>query len=192
MKQKFLGIAAGILLAGISSTAYGADYGINSSAKSDRFEVRGGLLAHNQGPVASSTESGPDIALALHYTPWVIDVGNVPVGIVGHVGTVLNLSSGTSYAYVGANTHIPFANSGLFFEFGGGFAVHDGNLKTANDERRALGSRILFRAEINLGYKFDNGMTLSFMVDHISNGSILSSGLNQGLDTFGVRLGQSF
>jgi len=177
------------MLSGIAGFAHAGGYSVNSNPQ---LEFRIGVLAHNKGPIASQTEDGPDLNFAVYYTPWTVDIAGVPVGIAGHIGGVLNLSDGTSYGYIGANTNIPLSSSGFFVEFGGGLALHDGELEVGNPDQRALGSRILFRAEASLGYKFDNGVTLSFMADHISNGGLLSSGSNAGLDTFGFRLGRAF
>lgn len=153
-----------------------------------KHEWRAGVLAHNKGPIASETEDGPDINIAYHHFlteySW--------AGIYAHGGAVINLADGTSYIYTGLNSQTFFGDSPFFFEIGGGFAVHDGDLEKESPERREMGSRVLFHFETSLGYNFSNGMSLSFYFDHISNGSILNDDDNRGLDTYGLRLGYSY
>lgn len=153
-----------------------------------KHEWRAGVLAHNKGPIASETEDGPDINLAYHHLlkaySW--------AGIYAHGGAVINLADGTSYVYTGLNTQHFFGESRVFFEIGGGLAVHDGDLEKKSPDRREMGSRVLFHLESSLGYNFNNGMSLSFFFDHISNGSILNNDDNRGLDTYGLRLGYSY
>ncbi|AKH69909.1 Lipid A 3-O-deacylase (PagL) [Spongiibacter sp. IMCC21906] len=168
------------LLSLLCSLAHSAEY--------NKHEWRLGLLAHNKGPIASETEDGPDINIAYHYLMKAYSWG----GAFAHGGAVINLADGTSYVYTGLNTQIPFGESPFFFEVGGGFAIHDGDLEKKSKERREMGSRVLFHFESSFGYNFNNGMSLSFFFDHISNGSILNDDDNKGLDTYGLRLGYSY
>ena len=155
-------------------------------------EVRIGLLAHNKGPIASETEDGPDINIAYHQRFAKVDWGSTIVGFFGHGGAVVNLADGTSYIYAGINSMNAFGDSNWYFELGGGFAVHDGDLEKKSEDRREMGSRVLFRFETSIGYQFENEMSLSFFFDHISNGSILNDDDNKGLDTWGLRWGWVF
>lgn len=155
-------------------------------------EVRIGLLAHNKGPIASETEDGPDINIAYHQQFAKADWGNTLVGFYAHGGAVINLADGTSYIYAGLNSMNAFGDSNFYFEIGGGFAVHDGDLEKKSEDRREMGSRVLFRFESSIGYQFNNDMSLSFFFDHISNGSILNDDDNKGLDTYGLRWGWVF
>ncbi|MBB3047162.1 hypothetical protein FHR99_001398 [Litorivivens lipolytica] len=151
-----------------------------------------GVLAHNKGPIASETEDGPDINLAYHLllTDW--QWGDTPWGLYGHGGAVINLSNGTSYVYAGLNTLAQIGQSDWFYTIGAGIAVHDGDLEKESPDRRELGNRTLFRLETSLGYQFNPDLSLSFVFDHISHGSILHDDNNRGLDTYGLRLGWLF
>ena len=155
-------------------------------------EIRLGLLSHNNGPIASHTEDGPDLNAAIHYLVTDTNLGNKPVAIYAHAGVVLNLDEGTSYLYIGGNWQMPIRHSSYFWEMGGGFAAHDGEIDHPTEENRALGSRILFRFETGVGYRFDNDVTVSLMFDHVSNGGVLGDFQNKGLDTFGLRVGMPF
>jgi len=163
-------------------------YGI-SAFELPKSETYFGVLAHNKGPIASETEDGPDLNLAYHHrlTDWYW--GDTPWGLYGHGGAVINLSNGTSYAYAGMNTLTPISRSKWFYTLGAGFAVHDGDLEKESGDRRELGNRTLFRLETSLGYQFNPKLSLAFVFDHISHGSLLHDDNNRGLDTFGLRLG---
>ncbi|CAA0089837.1 Uncharacterised protein [Zhongshania aliphaticivorans] len=147
-----------------------------------------GALAHNKGPIASETEDGPDINFAYHHLLKRFDNS----GLYGHGGAVINLADGTSYAYLGGTGRLIFGSSPFYAELGGGFAVHDGDLEKKSDDKRELGSRILFRFEISAGYQINDSFSASIFMDHISNGSILNDDNNRGLDTYGLRLGYSY
>ncbi|MFH2060043.1 MAG: acyloxyacyl hydrolase [Pseudomonadota bacterium] len=105
-----------------------------------------------------------------------------------HLGAVLNTTGDTSYLYTGFLFGHHFNRSNWFYELGGGFAIHDGNQHDGLDERRRMGSRLLFRYEIGLGYRFNTNYALQIVHDHISNAGIIDDDDNQGLDTYGVRL----
>lgn len=48
-----------------------------------------------------------------------------------------------------------------------------------------LGALLEFRSALGLGYRFDQGTSVTLLVDHRSNADIVE--LNPGLDTFGIR-----
>ena len=175
-------IAVCLLLISVGASAESADKNIPERI------VFLGALAHNKGPIASETEDGPDANIAYHQLLKRFD----NAGLYGHGGAVINLSDGTSYAYLGGTGRLGFGASPLYGEIGGGFAVHDGDLEKKSANRRELGSRILFRFEISLGYQITEAVSASLFMDHISNGSILNNDDNRGLDTYGLRLGYSF
>jgi hypothetical protein len=74
--------------------------------------------------------------------------------------------------------------SDIFFNLGLGLAVHDGQLDSS-DDKKALGSRILFRIPIEFGLLFTERQGVSVMFDHVSNAYLADP--NEGLDTIGVR-----
>jgi lipid A 3-O-deacylase len=56
-----------------------------------------------------------------------------------------------------------------------------------------LGSRVLFREQIALGYRWSEEWSGHIFAEHLSHGNILVSGRpNEGLDTFGFRLARHF
>ena len=78
----------------------------------------------------------------------------------------------------------------MFFSLDLGGAVHDGETSTSRRDRKELGTRVLFREAIEIGYRFQEHHALSLRFDHISNASLADN--NEGLDTLGVVYGYSF
>ena len=83
-----------------------------------------------------------------------------------------------------------FDGDRLYFDASLGGAVHDGHIDTQRLDRKALGSRVLFRESVEIGYGWNASQSISFMFDHISNANL--GRRNEGLDTYGVRYGQKF
>ncbi|MGD9013229.1 MAG: acyloxyacyl hydrolase, partial [Desulfobacterales bacterium] len=75
--------------------------------------------------------------------------------------------------------------SGLFLNLGLGLAAHDGKIETNDDNRKELGSRILFRIPVEIGLLFTEHHGLSIMFDHVSNAYLAEP--NEGLDNLGIR-----
>jgi len=71
---------------------------------------------------------------------------------------------------------------------GGG--IHDGHLYSAPPARKVLGSRLLFRESGEAGYQLTRSISLSVMLDHLSNAGLASH--NQGLTNVGARVGVTF
>ena len=65
-----------------------------------------------------------------------------------------------------------------------GLAAHDGKLENS-DDKKELGSRILFRIPIEIGLLFTLHQGVSIMFDHVSNAYLADP--NEGLDTVGLR-----
>ena len=80
--------------------------------------------------------------------------------------------------------------SGLFFSVGFGGAVHNGDLHLQHNDRKALGSRILFHIPIEIGYRVGVRSSLSVYFDHVSNANFADP--NEGMDSLGGRYGYRF
>ena len=80
--------------------------------------------------------------------------------------------------------------SGVFFDLGLGAAVHNGELETDDEDKKSLGSRVLFRIPIELGYSITTHHRISILFVHMSNANLADP--NQGLDELGVRYGYRF
>lgn len=150
-------------------------------------EFRLGVLAHNKGPIASHREHGVQLNVEFLFdSPSFLKYILSPRP---HIGGSVNTTGQTSFVYTGL-TWTWDIYQGLFLDFSLGGAVHDGWLESSDPapNRRLLGSRVLFRESIELGYRFFDHHSLSIMLDHVSNAGLLSD-RNQGNDDIGIRYG---
>jgi len=72
-----------------------------------------------------------------------------------------------------------------------GASIHNGNIDNKNSSKRKLGTRLLFREAINIGYYINQNYTISFLANHYSNGG-LGGIYNQGVSNIGFRLSYYF
>lgn len=151
-------------------------------------ELKVGVLHHDTGGIwsGSNRESGVDFNLEAIFSPQVGILGGT---IHPAFGGSLNTAGDTSKVYAGIRWQYEHA-SGLFFGVGLGGAVHNGNLHFQREDRKALGSRVLFHVPLEAGYRFDGKNALSIYLDHISNANLAHP--NEGMDTLGVRYGYRF
>ena len=145
--------------------------------------IRVGLLAHDVSIWSlSRKEGGGDFN-----TEFIFIWPNYSLSggkIRSNLGGSLNNRGDTSKIYSGFLWEY-ISQSGLFFNSGIGIAVHNGELETDNDDKKELGSRILFRIPIEIGLLFSQHHGLSIMFDHVSNAYLAEP--NHGLDTLGIR-----
>ncbi len=148
----------------------------NSNEKYHSVKV--GILSH----CIKGVENGKDLHLELQFKEKLLKAHYT-------VGVELNTNN-TSFMFGGLAWEDRFSDNillGAFF----GIAMHNGDLDNGRINRRQLGSRILFRESIDIGFYFQKNLSISFMYDHYSNLGI--GGIrNQGNDNFGIRLGYYF
>lgn len=77
-------------------------------------------------------------------------------------------------------------SAGIFF----GGAANDGAIVTSKADRKSLGSHILFREELELGYWINPVVQISAFFDHVSNAGFAKQ--NQSINDVGARLGFRF
>jgi hypothetical protein len=109
--------------------------------------------------------------------------------VLPNVGMTVNTRGDTSTLYAGCIWEY-VSDAGVFFNTGVGLAVHNGELETADDQKKSLGSRVLFRIPIELGATFGRRHRLSLFFAHISNAYLTEP--NDGLDVLGLRYGWQF
>lgn len=153
------------------------------------YGIRLGLLAHDVGGLWSHSraEGGADINVEIVFGKPSLKL--MAGSILPNMGVSINSQGGTSKAYGGLLWEFLFDN-GLFANSGIGLAVHNGQLESDDANKKQLGSHILFRIPIELGFTIYERHRLSIMFDHISNAYLASP--NEGLDTLGVRYGFQF
>jgi hypothetical protein len=86
--------------------------------------------------------------------------------------------------------HVVGAGDALSIYGSLGGAVHDGYEDSAPPGRKKLGSPVLFRESVELGYQITPVYSISAMVDHISNANLGNH--NAGITNAGARIGVKF
>ena len=170
-------------------TATAADLKVKQEKAGALHEIRIGLLAHDVGGLWSgfNRESGVDLNAELIF--------NKPsffflYGIVRpNFGVTINSQGDTSTVYAGLLWERGIT-SNIFLNLGLGAAAHNGEIDPSQTDKKALGSRILFRIPIELSYRFNKRHRISLLFAHMSNGYLASP--NEGLDNLGLRYGFGF
>ena len=157
-------------------------------------EVKIGALSHDVGFLTHHVESGADVNLEILFTaPDMLSIIGSPRP---HVGADINTSGNTSDGHFGLTwgwTLLPslFGGGAVFVNGSLGGAVHDGFTGTktsvAPPGRKLLGSAVLFRESIELGYQITPMVSISGLLDHISNANLAPR--NAGITSAGARLG---
>ena len=175
------------LLAASSATA--ADPGQPPDSGGYFYRVFLGVLAHDVGGLWSGTrkEDGVDINGEIVFCRSGISV--LAGTLRPNLGLSVNSQGDTSKFYGGVLWEIN-SKQGFFLATGLGAALHNGELDTDDANKKSLGSRVLFRIPIEVGYQITARHSFSIMFDHVSNAYLASP--NEGLDTIGIRYGYSF
>jgi lipid A 3-O-deacylase len=157
-------------------------------------EVKAGVLAHDVGFFGHHVEHGPDVNLEVLFTaPDLLSLIGSPRP---HIGADINVSGATSDAYVGLTWGITLIQNlfqpgdSVFADGSLGGAVQDGYELTAPDGHKRLGSPVLFRESAELGYQLTPTISMSGLLDHISNANLAPR--NAGITSAGARVGFKF
>jgi lipid A 3-O-deacylase len=157
-------------------------------------EVKAGVMAHDITLGGRHVENGADInGEVLFVSPSFLDIIGAPRP---HLGGWVNTQGNTDAAYFGLTWGLPIFKSivgstdalTIYGSLGG--AVHDGYEDSAPAGRKKLGSPVLFRESIELGYQITPVYSISAMVDHVSNANLGSH--NAGITNAGARVGIKF
>ncbi len=152
-------------------------------------ELKIGVLAHDVPDLWSGFQAEPDsvdINVEALLSPSVNFAGGT---LQPALGASINTAGSTSKGYLDARWQYETA-SGLFFGLGVGAAIHDGQIKLDDWDRKAFGSRVLFHIPVEIGYRFDAHNSVSAYFEHISNAYTVFP--NEGMDRLGVRYGYRF
>jgi len=157
-------------------------------------EIKLGVLAHDIRFLGNHVEPGADINVEVLFpSPAFLRVLWAPRP---HLGLSINTAGATDYGYIGLTWsgrpwhRLLALPEGLFVAGSLGGGLHDGHLNSGPPDRKLLGSRLLFRESVEAGYQLTRRMSLSVMLDHVSNAGLAAH--NQGLTNFGVRIGVTF
>ena len=151
--------------------------------------IRAGALAHDVDDLWSGTrkEGGVDLNAEIIFNRPSVSLlsGNVSPNL----GASINTQGDTSKIYGGILWELAM-KSGIFLNLGIGAAVHNGELDTSREDKKSLGSRVLLRIPIEIGYSLSEHHQISILFDHVSNAFLVDP--NEGLDTLGLRYGYRF
>ncbi len=160
-------------------------------------EVKVGVLAHDIGFLTHHVEGGADLNLEVLFpAPDLLSIIGSPRP---HIGADINTAGNTSDGHFGLTwgwTLLPslFGGGAVFANGSLGGAVHDGFTGTktsvAPPGRKLLGSQVLFRESAELGYQITPIVSISALLDHISNANLAPR--NAGITSAGARLGFKF
>jgi lipid A 3-O-deacylase len=158
----------------------------------DEFKIGG--LAHDITLFGRHVESGEDVNLeALFTSPTLLAVLGSPRP---HLGADINVDGNTSDVYTGLTWGATLLRGllnpgdGIFVNGSLGGALQDGYELSAPPGRKRLGSPVLFRESVELGYQITSRVSVSAFVDHISNANLAPR--NAGITSAGGRLGFKF
>ena len=149
-------------------------------------------------------EHGADINLEYLWASPVSDeaIANAPLWLRWAlqprptIGGAVNTAGDTDQAYVGATWSWMLVNNiinpgdGILFSYFFGPGFNDGKIGPAPDDRKALGSYVLFREAFDLGYQINPTWSVTAYIDHISNGGLAK--YNESINDVGLRLGMRF
>jgi lipid A 3-O-deacylase len=157
-------------------------------------EVKLGLLGHDVGFLGDNIEHGPDVNVEMLFTsPDLLSVIGSPRP---HIGADINTAGQTSNAYAGLTWGVSVIQNlfrpddYIFAEGSLGGAYQDGFTGTAPRGRKDLGSPVLFRESVEIGYQVTPTISLSAILDHISNANLANH--NAGITSAGGRVGFKF
>jgi hypothetical protein len=188
--RKYKFIAAILLVYALAVRCAWGQSSSDRSLDSDIFYgIRLGVLAHDVGGLWSHSraESGIDINAEIVFKKPSFKLWQGSV--LPNLGVSVNSQGDTSKAYGGLLWEFLF-DSGLFANSGVGLAVHNGQLESDDADQKQLGSRVLFRIPVEIGFTIFERHRISLMFDHMSNAYLANP--NEGMDTIGVRYGLQF
>jgi lipid A 3-O-deacylase len=157
-------------------------------------EVKTGVLAHDIGFLTHHVEHGVDVNLEMLFTPPDL------LAVIGsprpHIGADINTAGATSDPYAGLTWGISLIQNlfqpgdSVFVTGSLGGAYQTGYIDNAPSEHKRLGSPVLFRESAELGYQITPMISVSAILDHISNANLAPH--NAGITSAGARIGFKF
>ena len=157
-------------------------------------EIKVGGLWHDVGFLGDHTERGADINLEMLFnSPDILAIIGSPRP---HIGGDYNTAGQTSDVFTGLTWGISLIQNlfrpgdAIFVTGSLGGAYQDGYIDNAPLGRKRLGSPILFRESAELGYQVTPMISISAILDHISNANLAQH--NGGITSAGARLGFKF
>lgn len=157
-------------------------------------ELRLGVYDHDTDIFSSKKEAGADLILEVltRRITWLDFIG----GPRFLVGAAVNTSGQTNQLYVGLIRtwelfqDVATPGDAIFLEGTLGGTWHDGKLDVIGTPEEAdwksHGSRLLFRSNIGIGYRFNAKWSVTLNFNHISNAGLADP--NEGMNDIGLTL----
>ena len=192
MRFSHLFLAGGVAALALSGQAKADAYGFLDEARIGVFEHDASVLGHQK-------ETGADVGLEFLFdSPQFLTIIGSPRPIIGGLA---NTSGQTDQAYTGLTWTWDFIHNVLhqgdaFYvegTLGGGWNDGKINVNGATPEgekRKSLGSNILFREDVDIGYHITSVYSVALSYNHISNADLGER--NEGINDIGVRFGIKF
>jgi lipid A 3-O-deacylase len=186
-------------LAGIALAAAAAMPGVARADDEGIFsEIRLGGYEHDASILGHQKETGDDIGAELLFTsPGLLEIIGAPRPILG---VLINDAGQTSQVYSGLTWTWNFLHDvvidgdGFYLEGTEGPGLNNGHINVTNpfesQHEKSLGSNILFREDIDLGYHITPRWSVAISYNHISNADL--GVRNEGLNDIGARIGFKF
>ena len=165
-------------------------------------EVQLGVAEHDSSILGLTGSSGKERSVALvgGVVSPKIEALDFVLAPRAYVGGAVNLEGETSYGGAGLLWRQGVGDA-LYVQGQFGLVVHDGTLdierpqspaevpafEARNSTEIEFGSRALFDIQIAGGVELTESWGAELFWQHLSHGKILSSGPNEGLDSWGVR-----
>lgn len=177
------------LTTGLAASALAGETPDKNGMSTILYGCRIGLLDHDVNGLWSGmrAESGVDLNGEIVFKKPRLSLWRG--SILTNLGVTLNNQGDTNTLYGGFIWEF-VSEAGVFFNTGLGLAAHSGELETDDDQKKSLGSRILFRIPIEIGATLGTRHRISILFAHTSNAYLADP--NQGLDVLGVRYGIQF
>ena len=157
-------------------------------------EVKIGVLANDIAFLGRHVEAGTDVNLELLFdAPALLRVIGSPRP---DLGMTINSAGETQRGYAGLTWGVTLIHGllrpddGIFLNGSLGGAYQDGYTNSPAPQRKELGSPVLFRESIELGYQATARLSLSAFIEHMSNADLAPH--NDGMTDAGARLGIKF
>jgi len=152
--------------------------------------IRGGLLVHDVDLFGGSEENGADLNVEFLFASpaWLKQLWSPHL----HLGVYLHTDNDTNQIYSGLTWEKVIIHR-IFLDFAFGLTLHDGDLHCSHHychDDKDLGSAVLFREALELGWHITPRYSFSLIVSHMSNAGLSKD--NDGMDHVGIRYGFSF
>jgi|HubBroStandDraft_1064217.scaffolds.fasta_scaffold00142_37 lipid A 3-O-deacylase len=185
-------------LAGFTAVLVAAAPGIARADDGLFSEFRLGVYDHDASILGHQKETGEDIGAEILFTsPDIFEIIGSPRPILGGL---VNTAGQTDQLYSGLTWTWTFVHDvlregdGFYVEGTEGPGLNNGHINVTNpfesQHEKSLGSNVLFREDVDLGYRFTSRLSIAVSYNHISNADLATR--NEGLNDIGARVGFKF